>query len=139
MSNIAVDGGIKNLTGAEDNDYVIQWDVIWWFLICLFYYMKESVKDLQYDMQLCGGVKFSINGDPTDIYQCHCSVCRKVTGSTGISVFIAFGDNYKWEQGKDLIKMHVTPSGYRSVFCSECESELPEGSNFCENAEGSLI
>jgi len=75
---------------------------------------------------LCGDISFSISGDPSEIYQCHCSVCRKVTGSTGISVFIAFGDNFKWIKGENLINIFVTPSGYRSVFCSKCGSHVPD-------------
>ncbi|PRY63410.1 hypothetical protein B0H98_1085 [Vreelandella songnenensis] len=31
---------------------------------------------------LCGEVKFEIDGKLPNLYQCHCSLCRKTTGST---------------------------------------------------------
>lgn len=31
---------------------------------------------------LCAEVKFEVDGELPDLYQCHCSLCRKATGST---------------------------------------------------------
>jgi hypothetical protein len=75
---------------------------------------------------LCGAVSFEINGDITDIYQCHCSVCRKATGSSGISVFLTTGDVFRWVSGENEIQLYKTSSGYRSVFCKTCGSRLPD-------------
>lgn len=75
---------------------------------------------------LCGGVTFKVNQGVTDIYQCHCSVCRKATGSAGISVCLAAGDDFEWLSGKGLIELYTTDSGYRSVFCRCCGSRLPD-------------
>jgi len=75
---------------------------------------------------LCGEVTFKIEGQPTDIYQCHCSLCRKTTGTACASLFLSAGRSFHWRSGKDNIQLHVTSSGYRSVFCRTCGSRLPD-------------
>jgi hypothetical protein len=39
---------------------------------------------------LCGDVEFEIKGDLPNLYQCHCSLCRKVTGSSA-ATYLASG------------------------------------------------
>lgn len=75
---------------------------------------------------LCGAVSFAIVDKSTDIYQCHCSICRKATGSSGISVFLCSGSSFRWLSGESNAQLHTTPSGYRSVFCRICGSRLPD-------------
>ncbi len=75
---------------------------------------------------LCGAVSFEIDGHTSDLYQCHCSVCRKATGSSGISVFLTNGKAFRWLTGTQSIQLFKTSSGYRSVFCKICGSRLPD-------------
>lgn len=75
---------------------------------------------------LCGAVAFAIDGKTTDIYQCHCSVCRKATGSSNVSLFLCRGKYFRWVAGEQHIKLFKTPTGYRSVFCHACGSHLPD-------------
>lgn len=75
---------------------------------------------------LCGTVLFEIVGKTTDIYQCHCSICRKATGSAGTSVFLCRGASFHWLSGESNVQRYITPSGYRSVFCRICGSRLPD-------------
>lgn len=44
----------------------------------------------------CGSVKFGINTEISDVYVCHCSICRKSTGSGGIAVTIVRNGNFSW-------------------------------------------
>ena len=76
---------------------------------------------------LCGGVKFSIAGEPGPIGQCHCSKCRKVSGTNGNSVFHAARDNFQWTGGEQLIATYHVPdgNGWHSSFCKTCGSPLP--------------
>ena len=67
-----------------------------------------------------------MRGSVTDIYQCHCSVCRSAFGASGASVSLCSGADFAWVTGEDLIRLFVTPSGYRSVFCQRCGSHLPD-------------
>ena len=74
---------------------------------------------------LCGKVAFEINGDPSKIYQCHCSLCRKQGGSASNSSLIAEAKNLRWISGQEQISSYVKPTGFRSDFCSHCGSPVP--------------
>ncbi len=74
---------------------------------------------------LCGKVEFQISGDPSKIYQCHCSLCRKQGGSASNSSLIAEAKNLRWISGQEHISSYVKPTGFRSDFCSHCGSPVP--------------
>ena len=75
---------------------------------------------------LCGGLRFEIRGAAAGIVQCHCSLCRKVSG-TGCNATIAVSaDQLRWLAGEDLVKTYVRPSGYGSSFCAVCGSPAPD-------------
>ena len=75
---------------------------------------------------LCGSVSFEVQGEVTDIYQCHCSVCRKALGSSGVSLLLGSGRDFKWHSGEENTQIFKTPSGYQSVFCKTCGSHVPD-------------
>jgi hypothetical protein len=74
---------------------------------------------------LCGDVSFELLGDATDLYQCHCSLCRKVTGAGGNVACIVPSAKFSWLTGTGGISSFVRDSGYRSDFCSRCGSPVP--------------
>ena len=73
---------------------------------------------------LCGAVTFTMAGPTSGIYQCHCSLCRKVSGSSSNSALWAFGQ-FEWISGETNITRWTTPSGFQSCFCRTCGSPLP--------------
>lgn len=74
----------------------------------------------------CGGVKFEIIKPVSDVYVCHCSICRKATGGGGIAVAIVSNDNFSWIEGKELIKTWLKPDhDWETSFCVNCGSPLP--------------
>ena len=74
----------------------------------------------------CGGVKFEIAAPITDVYVCHCSICRKSTGSGGIAVAIIKKQDLSWIKGKDLVKKWLKPNhDWVTSFCVNCGSPLP--------------
>lgn len=74
---------------------------------------------------LCGRVEFEILGTVPNIYQCHCSQCRKITGSSSSSSTLVRIDSFKWMKGQEFITSYLDVSGYRSDFCSRCGSPVP--------------
>ena len=74
---------------------------------------------------LCGAIEFELNGDIPNLYQCHCSLCRKVTGSAANAAFRIAGDQFEWISGSDQIREFITESGFKSHFCSACGSPVP--------------
>ena len=58
----------------------------------------------------CGAVQFEIDADLTDVYVCHCSICRRSTGSNGIAVVVVPNDRLRWVQGEEQIAMWSKPN-----------------------------
>ena len=52
----------------------------------------------------CGGVKFKVDRAPQEVYVCHCSICRKATGSGGIAVTIVPKAEFTWLEGREHIR-----------------------------------
>ncbi|SFN07277.1 GFA family protein [Marinobacter pelagius] len=74
---------------------------------------------------LCGEVQFEIQSDLPNLYQCHCSLCRKATGSAANAATFVHQQNFRWLSGQDRITSFRKPTGYRSDFCSVCGSPVP--------------
>ncbi len=74
---------------------------------------------------LCGNVSFEITGKSLGLYQCHCSECRKATGSSASAAALVDREKLRWTGGEDKIASFVKDSGYRSDFCSVCGSPVP--------------
>ena len=74
---------------------------------------------------LCGEVSFEISGELQSIYQCHCSLCRKVSGSSSNSALIVLRHNFMWVSGKNKINTYSNSTGFKSEFCGCCGSPVP--------------
>lgn len=74
---------------------------------------------------LCGNVKFEIEEEIRNLYQCHCTLCRKATGAAANAATFVQGTAFRWVSGESGIKSFKKPSGFRSDFCSECGSPVP--------------
>ena len=74
---------------------------------------------------LCGVIEFELDGDVPNLYQCHCSLCRKVTGSAANAALRIAADRFEWISGNDQIREFITESGFKSHFCSTCGSPVP--------------
>ena len=74
----------------------------------------------------CGEIAFEISGTLTDIFICHCSICRKATGANGIAVVMTDSDSFRWTNGENLISTWQKPIGdWQTSFCKQCGSTLP--------------
>ena len=74
---------------------------------------------------LCGEVAFELSGELPNLYQCHCSLCRKVTGSSANAAFRVAREQLAWLAGESLVQAFESESGFTSHFCSCCGSPLP--------------
>ena len=74
----------------------------------------------------CGAVQFAIDGDLPGVFVCHCSICRKATGSNGIAVVVVPNDQFQWVQGQQHIAMWKKPgTDWQTWFCRICGSPVP--------------
>ena len=74
---------------------------------------------------LCGKVKFSINKDIQTMYHCHCSLCRKQSGTGANSATLVNETLFEWVSGIDSIGTFRKDSGFTSCFCISCGSPVP--------------
>ena len=58
---------------------------------------------------LCGGVRFEITGRVSGIGQCHCSLCRKASGTASNAVLLTSTRSFRWVRGEDLAQRWGTP------------------------------
>jgi hypothetical protein len=79
---------------------------------------------------LCGRVKFEITRAVGPFELCHCSRCRKASGSAFSATVGVRRDEFHITSGRELIQAYEAPvretaPGYRTYFCGRCGSPLP--------------
>ncbi len=75
---------------------------------------------------LCGGVTFEISGEFKRFFICHCSYCRKGTGSAYAANLFTKKSALKWLSGHEHVKnFKLGETRHVRSFCSECGSALP--------------
>ncbi len=70
--------------------------------------------------------RFEIAGRHSKTGECHCSLCRKVSGVGATAKIVLAFDDLRWVSGEDLVATFVRPSGYGSAFCRVCGSPAPD-------------
>lgn len=76
---------------------------------------------------LCGSVKFAIRPPYSAFRYCHCSRCRKASGSAHASNLFVPRAQFEWRAGESSIRRFDMREAQRfSVwFCSECGCRVP--------------
>ncbi|NER80857.1 MAG: GFA family protein [Leptolyngbya sp. SIO1D8] len=74
----------------------------------------------------CGAIAFEITSSISDVFICHCSICRRSTGSNGIAVVVISNGDFHWIRGEELINTwHKPGHDWQTGFCQNCGSPLP--------------
>ena len=76
---------------------------------------------------LCGEVKYEVTGEPARFFHCHCSRCRKATGTGHASNLFLQPGALKWIRGGEQVRSYKVPeaSRFSNSFCGTCGSRLP--------------
>lgn len=74
---------------------------------------------------LCGAVTFAVEGTVRGVGQCHCSLCRKASGTNGNAVFIVPNDTFSWTNGQDHQETFAAKPTWSITRCKTCGSPLP--------------
>jgi len=76
---------------------------------------------------LCGSVSYQFHGPEYVFQYCHCSRCRKFTGSAHASNIIVAPEQFEWLSGSDQISRFEHPEAkhFATCFCQCCGSSLP--------------
>jgi hypothetical protein len=80
---------------------------------------------------LCGGVRFEIDRAVGPFELCHCSRCRKASGSAFVAGLGVEVREFRLLCGADLVRRYEAPirecpPAYRVAFCSRCGSPVPD-------------
>lgn len=71
-------------------------------------------------------VAFELTGDLSGVVVCHCSICRRFTGSNGIGVVVIDNNVFRWVRGDEFIATWKKPNAdWQGWFCRICGSPLP--------------
>lgn len=75
---------------------------------------------------LCGTVKSRIKSTFQSFVFCHCSRCRKTSGSAHASNLFASKWDLEWISGKsDITSFKLPESRFQTSFCKKCGSPVP--------------
>jgi len=76
---------------------------------------------------LSGAVAYEVRGPFTRFLQCHCSRCRKASGSSQATNAIVPPDAFRWTRGEAEVMRFDLPqaASFASAFCRRCGSPLP--------------
>jgi hypothetical protein len=76
---------------------------------------------------VCGAVAFRIEGPFRGFQYCHCSRCRKKTGSSNVANIFVPVAQFAWERGESNVRRFELPSAkyWSTAFCTECGSAMP--------------
>jgi hypothetical protein len=89
---------------------------------------------------LCGARVYEIEGEIDGVWMCHCSLCRKVSGSSGIAILVVRRERFRWVTGADHYRTYELRPTYSVTRCATCGSPLPveEDENHVYVPAGSL-
>jgi len=79
---------------------------------------------------LCGTVRFEVTRFEGPFELCHCSRCRKATGSSFVAGVRVRASDFRWLGGEGEIDVYEAPlrerpPPYRTAFCRHCGSPTP--------------
>ena len=76
---------------------------------------------------LCQAVSYQFHGPEYVFQYCHCSRCRKFTGSAHASNIIIDPKQFEWLSGEELVGRFEHPEArhFATCFCKQCGSSLP--------------
>jgi len=76
---------------------------------------------------LCGAVTYAVTGEPQRFYHCHCSRCRKASGTGHASNLFLQPAALEWLSGEGEVRAFKLPEAKRftNQFCAICGGRLP--------------
>ena len=76
---------------------------------------------------LCAKVAYAIKGHLGVFQYCHCSRCRKFTGSAFAANLLVSPNDFRWLRGDEYVGRHELEGAkhFATSFCKNCGSSLP--------------
>jgi len=76
---------------------------------------------------LCGEIQYEVTGSLGVFQYCHCSRCRKFTGSSYGANIIVAPNQFEWIKGEEFLGRYELKNvrHFATSFCIKCGSSLP--------------
>jgi hypothetical protein len=76
---------------------------------------------------LCTSVNYEVRLPFAKFVNCHCSRCRKVSGSAYAANAYVLPESLRWTRGESLVIRYDLPEArsFSTSFCSKCGSPVP--------------
>lgn len=76
---------------------------------------------------LCGAVRYEAVGEAQRFFHCHCSRCRKASGTGHASNLFLQPGTLRWLAGEEQVRSFKLPAAKRfaNAFCATCGARLP--------------
>jgi hypothetical protein len=73
---------------------------------------------------LCGNVRYELTAEPGDFGYCHCTSCRKASGSAHAANAPISRAHFRLHAGRDTLREFESSPGKFRAFCSHCGSPI---------------
>jgi hypothetical protein len=73
---------------------------------------------------LCGGVRFELDGELGPFAYCHCTSCRRASGTAFAANSPVLVAEEKWPSGRESIREYESSPGKFRAFCGRCGSPI---------------
>jgi hypothetical protein len=73
---------------------------------------------------LCQGVRYEVSGDIGDFGYCHCTSCRKASGTAHAANAPVDRSRFQLVAGADMLREFESSPGKLRAFCSTCGSPI---------------
>ncbi|AWL12536.1 hypothetical protein HMF8227_02075 [Saliniradius amylolyticus] len=73
---------------------------------------------------LCGSIHFELDGSVTDIIHCHCSLCRKASGSAYATNGFINAEDLRLTDQNNTLTFYESSKGKRKYFCKSCGAPI---------------
>lgn len=74
---------------------------------------------------LCGALQYEITAEIDGVWMCHCSNCRKTSGSAGNAILVIPKEHFHWLTGEDSLTTFTLRPTYTITRCKTCGTPLP--------------
>lgn len=76
---------------------------------------------------LCGTVRYEVRPPFDKFLYCHCSRCRKATGTAHAANVVVAPEAFRWTAGEDNVVRYdlSTARSFATAFCKTCGSPMP--------------
>ena len=81
---------------------------------------------------LCGAVRYEITAPLSTARYCHCTRCRRRTGTSSSANGLVPSSGFQLLSGRDSVRSYEPPTGVPKLFCSNCGSALFSGHPFSD-------